>query len=400
MKILIVDDNSEKIKEIMAVIHEFEIIDYENAMDIQKASQLLKSTQFDLLILDINLPNRMGEEPLKGNGTQFLKNLQGNRTLIKPLYTIGLTAYDDEVNISSTDFSNHFSELIHYDASSEVWKQNLRGKIKNIILNNKDVLTRKRDYLYDYAIITALKTPELDAVLEVFKDTKQLQIEGDPTLYYEVVSGELSKKIILATDDTMGMVASAQLSEKVMQTFRPRCLLMGGIAAGIQGKSNLGDILVAASSWNYDSGKYLGDGQLNEFLPDFQPINISVEVNRAAKINIDTQLFEIKKKFAPDYVTTDLNVIVGPVASGSAVISDSSIIRRAQSSTRKLIGIEMEIYGMYYAAMHTSAPRPIFLASKSVCDFADETKNDNYQKYASQTSAAYLKYLIDNSVLQ
>ena len=208
------------------------------------------------------------------------------------------------------------------------------------------------------------------------------------------------REIILATDDTMGMVASAQLSEKVMQTFRPRCLLMGGIAAGIQGKSNLGDILVAASSWNYDSGKYLGDGQLNEFLPDFQPINISVEVNRAAKINIDTQLFEIKKKFAPDYVTTDLNVIVGPVASGSAVISDSSIIRRAQSSTRKLIGIEMEIYGMYYAAMHTSAPRPIFLASKSVCDFADETKNDNYQKYASQTSAAYLKYLIDNSVLQ
>ena len=40
-----------------------------------------------------------------------------------------------------------------------------------------------------------------------------------------------------------------------------------------------------------------------------------------------------------------------------------------------------------------------FAASiKSVSDFADIKKNDNYQEYASYTSAALLKYILENEL--
>ena len=50
----------------------------------------------------------------------------------------------------------------------------------------------------------------------------------------------------------------------------------------------------------------------------------------------------------------------------------------------------METYGVLYAANHCTKPRPIAFSIKSVCDFADSKKNDNYQNYAAHTSANVL----------
>ena len=59
----------------------------------------------------------------------------------------------------------------------------------------------------------------------------------------------------------------------------------------------------------------------------------------------------------------------------------------------------MESYGMFYAAYNAIKPLPKIVASiKSVSDFADIKKNDNYQEYASYTSAALLKYILENEL--
>jgi nucleoside phosphorylase len=50
-------------------------------------------------------------------------------------------------------------------------------------------------------------------------------------------------------------------------------------------------------------------------------------------------------------------------------------------------GIEMEAYGLYAAAAQSGSPRPTAFALKSVCDFADEQKDDKWQAYAAYTSA-------------
>ena len=58
-----------------------------------------------------------------------------------------------------------------------------------------------------------------------------------------------------------------------------------------------------------------------------------------------------------------------------------------KSQHRKLTGIDMETYGVYSAADEAPLPQPSVFALKSVCDFADERKNDDFQAYAAYTSA-------------
>ena len=55
----------------------------------------------------------------------------------------------------------------------------------------------------------------------------------------------------------------------------------------------------------------------------------------------------------------------------------------------------MESYGIYYAAMNASEPRPKAIVVKSICDFANSEKGDKYQKFAVYTSANYVAYLLE-----
>jgi nucleoside phosphorylase len=82
-----------------------------------------------------------------------------------------------------------------------------------------------------------------------------------------------------------------------------------------------------------------------------------------------------------------LSLRTGAVASGSAVIADADVVSEIQRKDRSLIGIEMEVYGIYAAANYASFPRPTAFAMKSVCDFGTKIKNDEFQVYAAYTSA-------------
>jgi nucleoside phosphorylase len=62
---------------------------------------------------------------------------------------------------------------------------------------------------------------------------------------------------------------------------------------------------------------------------------------------------------------------------------------------RKLLGIEMESYGVLAAAEESPRPQPIAFAIKSVCDFADLEKSDSFQHYAAYTSAEVLRRLVE-----
>jgi nucleoside phosphorylase len=62
---------------------------------------------------------------------------------------------------------------------------------------------------------------------------------------------------------------------------------------------------------------------------------------------------------------------------------------------RKLVGIEMETYGVFAAGRECTLPQPKVFALKSVCDFGDEEKNDSWQHYAAFTSAQALRVFVE-----
>jgi len=57
---------------------------------------------------------------------------------------------------------------------------------------------------------------------------------------------------------------------------------------------------------------------------------------------------------------------------------------------RGLLGIDMEAYALFSAAVGSGKPRPLALCVKAVSDFADKDKVDDYQEYAASISASFI----------
>jgi hypothetical protein len=83
----------------------------------------------------------------------------------------------------------------------------------------------------------------------------------------------------------------------------------------------------------------------------------------------------------------------GVVASGEKVIADDNLVKDLQSSWSRLAGVEMEGYGAALAAYEASTA-PGMLLVKAISDWADSSKNDNWQEYAADVAATYTVALI------
>jgi len=86
-----------------------------------------------------------------------------------------------------------------------------------------------------------------------------------------------------------------------------------------------------------------------------------------------------------------LEVHLGPMASGASVLAHDRAIEPIVEGHREVIAVEMEAYAVM-AAADLCGTTPLVI--KSVCDFADAKKSDDWQVYASYTSASYLAHLL------
>ncbi|NEP43357.1 MAG: hypothetical protein F6K35_30685 [Okeania sp. SIO2H7] len=88
----------------------------------------------------------------------------------------------------------------------------------------------------------------------------------------------------------------------------------------------------------------------------------------------------------------------GVVASGEKVVADTSTIPELQGTWNKLIGVEMESFGVASAVDRLNSA-PGMLMVKGICDWADSSKNDDWQAYAADVAAAYvINFLKCNSI--
>jgi nucleoside phosphorylase len=190
----------------------------------------------------------------------------------------------------------------------------------------------------------------------------------------------------------MGMSAAAVAAMKLIHNFRPRYLCMCGITAGVHGKVNMGDILVPSPSWDWGSGKIERKDGESRFAPD--PYQISVDQDLRTKlreyVHKDEFFAGIRARWPAQKPDHPLRLHLGPVASGAAVLADPNVVDSVKDQQRKLLGIEMEVYGVMTAGENSAKPCPVTFALKSVCDFGDEHKTDEFQNYAAYTSTTFL----------
>lgn len=390
MKILLVDDNPRRYERLVErlVAAEVKRADIHIVTCAMDARNRLQAEKYDLMVLDIVLPLRSDEAPDDRHSQELLVELLDYDEMIRPRQIVGLSAYEIAAGKVAPFFAENLWTVITYSESNDGWITQILNCVN--YLRNQDNTPKQRTYMTDVAIVCALQDPELNAVLDLKWNWQDARPIDDVTFVHDgsIEIGGQKISIVAAAASRMGMVSAALLSAKLIEAIRPKFLVMLGICAGVKGKIKIGDVLLADPSWDWQSGKRVRDKENASFSVSPHQISVSASIRSCFEQlrNDRGAISSIADAWKAD-VPHQLKLVVGPMASGSAVLADGDVVSAIKQQHRDLCGIEMEAYGVYSAAAVASYPRPAAFALKSVCDYADPDKNDDHQKYAAYASA-------------
>lgn len=400
IKILVVEDTPVKASKIRSVLESVQGCSFEIVVDLVGARKALQQ-HIHLLILDLHLPERFSELPIDSKGLEFILELKKSRRLKIPDHILGLTEHTKVHEKYKSAFDENLTSLVQYDPAKQGWENKIKSKIEEIA--NSSIMNRSPDGIeYDIAFITALRMPELDAVLDLDYNWEKKKITNDAANYFvgKIPHSDKKHLNVVATHlPQMGMVATATSAMKLIQHFRPKYIIMTGICGGVEGKVNLGDVVISDMSFDLESGKIVLDKDGNQgFEPDYRVIPLNSSLKEAFMDLSDNRsvLADIKSKWKGDRVSQELSIHIGPVGSGAAVISNKDYIENKIKHQRKLIAIDMESYAIFYCAEYCTKPQPIPILVKSVSDYANPDKTDNMQKYCATMSANTVDHIIKN----
>jgi len=205
----------------------------------------------------------------------------------------------------------------------------------------------------------------------------------DIELYYLDIS--IRNTLIATTFKGMGAVTAALSILKIIDEVEVNTVILTGICGGLNRSIlDFGDIIISDQIVNYDIAKitdkkedirwevYRGNDQLRKRL-----LNSSLHRWRDY----------IKSSF-PDIDKT-LRVHSGTVLSGNKIYASENEVAKLLSHWEKALAVEMEAAGIS-AALHSHKHPPSFIMAKSVCDFADAKKNDDWQSFAATVAASFV----------
>ncbi len=252
--------------------------------------------------------------------------------------------------------------------------------------------------MVDFAIITALEE-ERDAVLHLLPSNTRLaasessvrvgyaaRLDADDNTAYDI-------RILPLLG--MGRVEAANATTEAIRRWKPRCLMLVGIAGGVKERGvKLGDVLVADQVADYELQKLTPAG------PEirWRAYPASARLLAAAKA-LTEESWQLSIA-APRPARGKPSRHVGPVASGDKVVAAADVLQQYRKSWAALLGIEMEGGGVAAAAF--TAPESIeFIMIRGVSDLADGAKNttrvQKWRQYACDVAAAYAVSLIKSA---
>jgi nucleoside phosphorylase len=399
MKILIVDDTLAKLKKLISAFVEDGIS--RDSISVVSTAMMartqLRSTVFDLLVLDLLLPLREEDEPLVKTSLDLLRDINEREEFFKPKRIVGFTAFEEVAQVANPIFNEMLWGILLYSDNSLAWRDAFRNTV-NYLVKQSTETQPPAAYDVDLCLVTALPSPEMDAVHRNGWDWNEPAPMDDLTFVRE---GRLTVRnetfsVVSASASRMGSVAAALLASKLVEKFRPRFLVMAGICAGVRGKTQIGDAILFDPTWEWPSGKLIADENSSYLEPAPHQIPTAEFVTaRFAELSKDAAALAKVRAAWPSPPPSALRILVGPGASGSAVVADKLKVEEIQAQHRKLTGLDMEAYGVHAAGKMAPMPRPTVLVVKSVCDFADERKNNKWQAYAAYTSAAVMTLFVE-----
>ena len=384
MRVLIVDDDPQKVILVKGCLTDLGVAvgDILVAEHAAAARILLEREAIDLLLLDVLLPARSGATPKGETSIELLRQIVDDGTTPAAKAIVGITADADTRAAFDGEFKNLVMQVLHVAPGEGAW----RDAIRSMTLFSERVEASAEAYNYDICVLNALRSPELQAVYESWP----LTLGEEHTVRKNIscrtgtlqVNG-VGRRIVCGHLPQMGPIAATHGATALLAEFRPRLLLMTGICGGFSDVVRLGDVLVAEKSWDWQAGKWKEDGTLasasdqRDAAPDLVAHARATESALTSHYDAYTGR---KPKVSP-------RLVVGPLVTGSSVVASKDIQKVFRGQHRKMAGVDMECYGIYYAAENHPGAAPRTLCIKAVSDLANRTKNDGIQPFCSHISA-------------
>jgi nucleoside phosphorylase len=248
----------------------------------------------------------------------------------------------------------------------------------------------------DIVIICALPK-ERDAVLRYTGPTESIAIGQRKYELAKLAGGEGEQlTIVVQTLPGMGSVQAGIATTQAILDWEPYYIVLSGIAGGHKSSDRqLGDLVIAQQIVGYELGK-LQAGVMQRRFQVLQPAFDLMQAACRTETTDWSRRMQVPRPESPS--DQPPKVHYGVVASGEKVVADSHLMAELASSWSRLVAIEMEAYGTALAANQASNP-PGVLMVKSLCDWADESKNDHWQEYAADAAAAFTISLLGTMTL-
>lgn len=401
------DDLDKKVKDIKKVLIEGCGLDDKNidvAISISSGRKLLSNKDYDLLILDLVIPQFDGEDPDPKGGLTFISEINSSSTIHTPTQIIGLTEHEDKYNEEKSNFEHLLFSVILREQGSCDWINQLKSVVNYAIRSKQAILDAlRRKNKFDIGIICALQE-EFTQLIRAFGEDKwqPFELKDYPYQFKEIYISTASMsriRVVAACVGRPGVVPTAILATTLYHRFDVDCIFMTGFAAGFPSDDlQLGDIIVAKSVQDYASGKIIDDKGGNiKLLKEIQQIQAPQDlINKMQELisdentkgTLNSKIEKINLKVNNRDLYTPM---VAPTVCGPYVVTSEEVVNQLKADDRKLKGLDMEGFGLYLTA-HSFTKKALWI--KGISDYANPQKADGYHKTCAYSSAILLYLFI------
>lgn len=389
MKILVVDDDPSKVSEIRASLQGYDdyiphaIFVVETLAD---AVRVLNTHLFDLIVLDLLLPFMHGGVTDSRAGLELVQQLRSKNSLNNFTTVVGISAFPEEMEVHRVAFDQCGVLITKYDDDG-AWKLTLKRILQDVSGRSSATIS------LDFLIFCALEVERGGYAHSGVEIISEAVTQGLNINYVRLRTLKESFGAIIRLSH-MGLVAATREITVALGLYRTRIVCMSGICAGFAGHAALGQLVVASPAWEYQAGKWSSNGF--EIAPEQVPLRPSTRTVVDQAITADNFRHHLEDGLSCDIVRPERQSIpiLAPFATGSAVIADTERLAHIEKQHRKLAALDMETYGLYYAAHEAYSTVEHFFSIKCVVDLADDAKNNELHPYGCIVSARAAEKLI------
>ena len=325
-------------------------------------------------------------------GLEIIRWLRARGRAHRPGYIVGLTAYEEARAIAESEIANFLWKVVHVSRSEGAWRSELCQTLVDLEAQSRPPFRGDGfTHFVDILVVTALEEPELSAILKLPAGFSLLEVENDASRYYRgrLTRDRTAVDIVAVAASDKGMAGAAIATMKGIQAFWPRFVYMPGITAGVEGRTSIGDVVIADLAWDWGSGRIeVADGEESFHPAPYQRRLDETLLQAARALRLDsTFLSSAWSTSAFAQLAPVPQIRIGAMASGGSVLKSSRAVQRIVDQHKDLIAIEMEAFSVMFASQASPIPRPQAIIAKSVCDAGDERKDDRFQEAAAFTSA-------------